>query len=192
MPEEDIGESIPVGEAFDRPLECGQCRKAIKVIYTEITSELHQTLAMCEDCPQLQQRLKGAGSRGAPSALTEATAGLCCGNCGTSLEAVQMGQPLGCNECYTVFADLILKELIKAGKIPARLAEQGKSKKHVPLHVGRGPGEAVELSPSIKLLALNEALAETLDREDYEQAAWIRDQIKALTEESEGESKKEK
>jgi protein arginine kinase activator len=32
---------------------------------------------------------------------------------------------------------------------------------------------------------LNEALNETLKKEDYEQAAWLRDQIKAITEKTE-------
>jgi protein arginine kinase activator len=45
------------------------------------------------------------------------------------------------------------------------------------------------INPSSRLLALNEALKETLSREDYEQAAWLRDQIKALTE-SEAKDKK--
>ena len=34
----------------------------------------------------------------------------------------------------------------------------------------------------MQLVALHQALHETLSREDYEQAAWLRDQIKALTE----------
>ena len=48
--------------------------------------------------------------------------------------------------------------------------------------MGRTPGQAVAINPSLKLLALHQALNETLSREDYEQAAWLRDQIKALTE----------
>ncbi len=52
--------------------------------------------------------------------------------------------------------------------------------------MGRAPGEKIEISPSLKLIALNEALSETLSREDYEQAAWLRDQIKKLTESPNG------
>jgi protein arginine kinase activator len=40
------------------------------------------------------------------------------------------------------------------------------------------------------LTALNEALVETLSREDYEQAAYLRDEIKSLTEGSDDEEKK--
>ena len=41
-----------------------------------------------------------------------------------------------------------------------------------------------EISPTLRLIALNEALDETLIREDYEQAALLRDQIRALKEKS--------
>ena len=49
------------------------------------------------------------------------------------------------------------------------------------LHTGRTPGETAKVSPAMRLVSLNEALNETLSREDYEQAAWLRDQIKKLT-----------
>jgi protein arginine kinase activator len=68
-----------------------------------------------------------------------------------------------------------------ANKLPARLAT---AKKSIPVHIGRTPGEVHEISPSLRLLALNEALGEMLKSEDYEQAAWLRDQIKALTEQN--------
>ena len=95
-----------------------------------------------------------------------------------------MGTPLGCSVCYEVFDDVLLTEMLAAERVPPRLAS---AKKAMPLHLGRSPGEMQEMSPSIKLLALNEALNETLKREDYEQAAWLRDQIKALTEKEEKE-----
>jgi protein arginine kinase activator len=44
----------------------------------------------------------------------------------------------------------------------------------------------------MRLLALNEALNETIQREDYEQAALLRDQIKAITDtQQSGSEKKE-
>ncbi len=46
-----------------------------------------------------------------------------------------------------------------------------------------------EINPSLRILALNEALNEMLKSEKYEQAAWLRDQIKALTDEREGDNK---
>lgn len=108
--------------------------------------------------------------------------GVTCGDCGTSLESILVGHPLGCSHCYEVFADTILEELEARNKLPVREETQRKA---IILHIGRVPGETVEMSPSLRLVALNEALVETLKREDYEQAAMLRDQINALTEDSE-------
>jgi len=162
----------------DRPMECSECKKPIAVHYTEITNDNVVQTAMCADCPCLQQHLRGASAEGLYGTSSGVT-GLCCGNCGTTLEGVRMGTPLGCSACYDVFGDILLPELQAANKISPRIAI---AKKSLPIHIGRAPGEANEISPSLRLLALNEALNETLKREDYEQAAWLRDQIKDLTE----------
>jgi protein arginine kinase activator len=71
--------------------------------------------------------------------------------------------------------------MLASEKIPSRITI---SKKSTPVHIGRAPGQTQEMNPSMRLLALNEALNETLAQEDYEQAAWLRDQIKAITEEN--------
>jgi protein arginine kinase activator len=70
-------------------------------------------------------------------------------------------------------------ELLSSNRVPSRVAG---TKKSAPIHLGRAPGQTMAINPSSRLLALNEALKETLQREDYEQAAWLRDQIRALTE----------
>ena len=169
----------------DRPLECSECKKPIYVQYTEVVGDLITQTSMCADCPELQRRLHGVPAKSAEEAAIEAGTRLACGNCGTTLEALRVGASLGCSECYQVFEDVILPEMLAAGKLPPRLAT---AKKTIPIHIGRAPGESQELNPSLRLLALNEALNETLKREDYEQAAWLRDQIKALTEQPEKKS----
>ena len=113
-----------------------------------------------------------SGQMGVPATLE-------CGNCGTTLEEVRRGHRLGCSECYTVFEDILLIEIQAANRLPPRISP---NKKSLPIHIGRAPGESLAINLSSRLLALNEALNETLSREDYEQAAWLRDQIKALTE----------
>lgn len=170
MPEED---KLP-----DRPLECSECKKNISVIYTEIVGNAITRTAMCADCPELQKRLRGAP---VPHVGTseEGVGGLACGNCGTTLESLRTGIPVGCSGCYEVFDDVLLAEMLSSQKLPPRITT---TKKSIPIHIGRAPGAAQEMNPSLRLLALNEALNETLKREDYEQAAWLRDQIKALTE----------
>jgi protein arginine kinase activator len=167
----------------ERPLECSECKKPIAVHYTEVVGELRTNTAMCYDCPELQKRLHGMPATYGAGSQGEAAARLACGNCGTTLDALRVGAPLGCNVCYEVFDEVILGEMLSANRIPPRLAI---AKKSHPIHIGRAPGESQEMNPSLRLLALNEALNETLKREDYEQAAWLRDQIKALTENKDG------
>ena len=187
MQEKESEEEKSEDKEPERPLECGECRKPISVHYTEVIGDSIITTSMCADCPQLQRRLHGIPSPVLGAAPTEIGAGLACGNCGTTLEGLRVGAPLGCSICYDVFDDVLLQEMLSSNKIPLRLAT---SKKSSPIHIGRAPGEAQEMNPSLRLLALNEALNETLKREDYEQAAWLRDQIKALTDNPEKEDGK--
>ena len=175
-------EEVNAERGVERPLECGECKKNITVHYTEVIGDLITTTAMCADCPELQKRLHGIPSFENGTAQSELGAGLACGNCGTTLEALRVGAPVGCSVCYEVFDPILLQEMVASDKVPARLAN---AKKSVPIHIGRAPGESVEMNPALRLLALNEALNETLKKEDYEQAAWLRDQIKALTDNSE-------
>ena len=170
----------------DRPLECSECKKPIAVIYTEIIGEALTRTSMCADCPELQRRLHSAPvhRQGGPE---ENATGLACGNCGTTLQSLRVGLPLGCSICYEVFDDVLLGEMLASEKIPSRLAA---AKKSALIHIGRAPGESKEMNPSMRLLALNDALNETLKKEDYEQAAILRDQIKALTENAEKPSEK--
>lgn len=168
----------------DRPLECTECKKPISVQYTEIVGETVTQTCMCADCPELQKRLHGISQWQIEAGMPEG-GGLACGNCRTTLDAVRMGSLLGCCDCYQVFEDVILQELTLSKKIPTRLVS---NKKSIPVHIGRGPGESQEMNASMRILALNEALNETLKKEDYEQAAWLRDQIKALTENQENKN----
>lgn len=178
--EDEAKEKLP-----DRPLECSECKKPIAVCYTEIIGNEITRTSMCKDCPELSRRLHRAPARHPAYPLEETITGLACGNCGTTLESLRVGIPLGCSACYEVFGDVLIGEMLAAEKIPARLAN---TKKSIPIHIGRASGENQAITPSLRLLALNEALSETLKKEDYEQAAWLRDQIKALTENPEGKS----
>lgn len=167
----------------ERPLECSECKKPISIRYTEIVDRLVTHTSMCADCPQLERRLHGIHT--AEVSGTQGETGLVCGDCGTTLANLRMGAPLGCAHCYEVFAEVILSELQTSGNLPSSLSPH---KKGTVIHTSRAPGELVEISPTSRLAALNEALRETLTREDYEQAAWLRDQIKKLTGEPKGES----
>ena len=161
----------------ERPIECGECKKPVAVIYTELVGKMMYRIAMCSDCPQLRQKIYGTKSI-EPCSPESMTLGLCCGTCGTTADEVRMGANVGCSTCYEVFEDLLTQELATQEV----LFHPHRGKRPEAMHLGRQPGQTAEINPSLKLLALHQALNETLGREDYEQAAWLRDQIKALTE----------
>lgn len=171
---------------FERPLECTECKRPPAVYYTEIANNIMANACMCSECPVLNRRLHGTPhveNVGVPGEVGT----LACGNCGTTLEAIRVGTSLGCDACYKVFDDVLIPEMLSANKVPPRIA---KATKTAPVHIGRSTREMQEISPALRLLALNEALNEVIKTEDYEQAAWLRDQIKALTEKSKTEEKK--
>ncbi len=174
----------------DRPVECSHCKKQIKVVYKEIVDRSIVCTEMCAECPVFQQRIHGhALVPEAQKNVAEKEGSLYCGNCRTSLESVKMGNPLGCSECYSVFSDLLIAELMTGDKIPSRIKRELPTKKTQPLHLGKTPNKPLTIPSSSRLTALNEALNEALKKENYEQAAWIRDQIKNLTEKGADEGK---
>lgn len=161
----------------DRPIECSQCKRPAKILYKEILGQTINCTEMCTECPVLQAKLHGDVS-GAEKKESQ----VCCGSCGTSLESVRMGQPVGCSECYAVFNDFLVGELIAAGAIPPALQKKLASQRTQAIHIGKSPDQPVDITLSSRLAALNEALNDALKRENYEQAALLRDQIKNLTE----------
>lgn len=173
--------TIKLSAMAERPLDCSECKKPIAVCYTEIIGDTMTRTIMCADCPHLEKHLYGTVRREPEDSNIKYGGGLYCGTCRMALDAVRMGNPLGCAECYEVFADVLIQELVKTNKISRHLTSH---KKNMPLHMGRAPGEITEINPTLRLIALNEALDETLIREDYEQAAMLRDQIRALKEKS--------
>lgn len=183
QPPEDILKNPP-----ERPLECSECRRPIKVRYSEVVGENSAELSMCSECPELEKRLQGFRHLAASDMPQEGSTGLACGSCGTTLAAIRVGTLLGCSQCYEVFENIIVEELSAAESIPSKLAA---SKRSQLVHIGRIPGETSEMTPTLRLLALNEALNETLAREDYEQAALLRDQIREFTEKQNEEHDKQ-
>ena len=160
----------------ERPVECGHCKKSVKVTYKEIVGDIVTITEMCGDCPVLQQKL------GSPIGETTKNNLLICGHCKTSLDAILRGDFVGCIECYSVFKDPLIRELIARDELPARLVKILEKKKNEPLHKGKSPGKPTPFMLSTQLSTLTKELSESLKRENYEQAAWLRDQIKSLKE----------
>ena len=172
-------------------MECSsQCQRPNCVIYKEIVGDLVTCVEMCSECPVLHEKLYGTISPGAGMQSTEAQMGVCCGRCGTTMLSVRTGNLLGCAECYSVFEETLMQELLTA-KVPKRMRKMKENTKKPHLHTGKTPDQAADLSSASRIVSLNEALKEALKKENYEQAAWLRDQIKALTEKAKSGQKNE-
>jgi len=184
---EEEQEEKPQGPVLpERPMECsGECRRPIQVIYTEIIGKNISRFAMCDECPVLNRKLHGGGI--AAQVTGKAPASLVCGGCGLTLDEVKMGSSLGCPLCYEIFGDEVIHELFQLGRLPSKFVSQRKGEL---LHAGRSPGHHQEIDPSLKLISLQQALHETLGREDYEQAALLRDQIREIEEKTKGPKEK--
>lgn len=163
----------------DRPIECSQCKKPAKIIYKEMKRQSEVCTEMCLDCPILEAKLHGGRLEAVEG---EKNGHVYCHHCGCSLDAVKMGQPLGCSECYAIFADVLIADLSESGAISPALKKQLSLKPSLFIHIGRSPEKMADIALSTRLSSLNEALNDALKRENYEQAAWLRDQIKALNE----------
>lgn len=161
----------------ERPIECSQCKKCADVLYTEMVGDTATTIEMCHDCPILKQKLEG---RRRAKESTKKDEGICCSHCHTSLESVLMGEHLGCQECYHVFQDVLTDQIMETGLISPRLKQTPASPTQT-FHMGKTPFMGENPNQVKRLRDLNEALSEALNGENYEEAAWIRDQINSLT-----------
>ncbi len=93
-----------------------------------------------------------------------------CPSCGTSFDTVRRTGFVGCDKCYETFKNLIEAML---GKIQPSTSHKANQKATIK--------EDIEKSPLEKY---KEELKTAIEKENYEQAAVLRDKIKAL--ESEG------
>ena len=91
----------------------------------------------------------------------------------TTLDSIRSGNPIGCSNCYSVFGEILVNELLEDDFLPSSTKEN--------LHTGKKPSQVLSIPTQSQITTLNEALKEALTKEQYEQAAWLRDQIKALT-----------
>lgn len=156
--------------------ECSRCKKPATICYTCVDGELITRTYSCNECPSLQSERYGKDSS-LSGIVRNAHLSIECGNCKITWKQIESNENLGCSQCYVVFKELLIPLLTKSNKISCCFS----SDKHSGiLHIGKHPEEIREINPVLQVIALNEALKETLAKEEYEQAALIRDQIKAL------------
>jgi len=161
-------------------MQCSVCKeKPATVFLTHIENDKMHKVNLCEDCA----KTKGVDNPttfslhdadlllglGAAQEVTQTIGGveLKCPRCGFSQADFKKSGRLGCPECYQVFAEG-LEGLLKTMHKGTR-------------HVGKSP-EALRLSRDAaeRLKALNKKLAKAIEAEDFELAAKVRDELKAL------------
>ncbi len=123
-----------------------------------------------------------------------------CPNCGTTYENFVETSRFGCSDCYSVFGPL-LDENIRhlqgsdrhVGKRPEHvLREEAAKARERAVEAANGAGAAAEdaselprLTKEERIRLLQARIKDALRKEDYEEAAVLRDEIRSLKEENE-------
>jgi protein arginine kinase activator len=157
-------------------VHCERCGKEATVHLTEISSGQKTEKHLCEECAAaegitikahvpLAKLLEGLGLQ---SAAEKELARLKCDVCGISFLEFRQQQLLGCPNDYRVFEEVLAPLLERA--------HEGAS-----VHAGKVPANAAQSERrQNELLRLRGRLKEAIAREDYEEAAELRDRIKTL------------
>jgi protein arginine kinase activator len=167
-------------------MQCCICKeKPATVHLTQIVGDKMQKLDMCEDCAKakgindptsfaMADLMLGLGA--AQEVEQAVGTELKCPRCGFSQADFKKSGRLGCPECYKTFAEG-LSGLLKTMHKGTR-------------HIGKAP-EALRKSreSADRMKTLQKKLTKAIETEDFEQAAQLRDQIKALTGETPAKSR---
>jgi protein arginine kinase activator len=167
---------------FHLTMLCDNCKKNESTIrYTEIRNGGSLTRNLCDDCARsagladpLEKTILSLGS-----AVTEAIktfiererepARLACPACGLTAAEFRRTGRLGCPACGTVFAGMIAPVLRRLHCAGPAAADQA-------VTAGPPPGEA----PDGTRHGLEQRMARAVEREEYELAAVLRDQLRDL------------
>ncbi len=162
-------------------MQCEDCGNALaKLHLTEIVNSTVTELHLCRRCAE--RRGFQQGLHAGPLALTTLVAQLMedttptdddalshmqCPGCGMFFSTFRETGNLGCAQCYGAFATALTPLL-------RRLHGE-------PRHIGKAPKkDEPRLALRRQVLRLHEELERAVGREDYEHAAELRDQIRAL------------
>jgi protein arginine kinase activator len=156
---------------------CCVCKeKEAKVHLTQIVGDKMQKVDLCEECAaakgvndptgfSLADLLLGLG---ASQEMEQASGGveLRCPTCNFSQADFKKAGRLGCADCYVTFAEG-LEGLLKSMHKGTR-------------HIGKVPrGRQKSRELSLRLKQLNQRLEDAVSAEKFEEAAQVRDEIKA-------------
>lgn len=190
-------------------MKCDLCEQPATVHLTEIVDGVMTELHLCEECArkksaQMEQQfglsdlLAGMAEFGKPTKEVETT-GLKCSNCGLTYTDFKKIGRLGCGSCYGTFRKYLTPLLKRihgssqhVGKVPPTASKTAKvGKRKVPVRqeepaaaeIDSGSAKPKETREQKDLKELRLRLQRAIETEAFEEAAKIRDQIKALEKE---------
>lgn len=161
---------------------CEDCKKNKATIqWTQIVDDKKAILNLCKECAE-KRGFHSPFEGGVPFPLAEflssmldkgtkkgeTSAQIKCPNCQMTFEEFSRVGRLGCGSCYTTFRPQ-LNDLLR--KIHGSNRHRGK----IPFT----PGDTMK--PLREERKLQDELKKAIDREDFEEAARVRDKIKSLT-----------
>jgi protein arginine kinase activator len=157
--------------------KCQRCSSPATVHITEILGEgKFEERHVCEAC--YPKYLQDAGNKGSSKALTTDTGGDLeealygqqeCPDCGIKFVDFRNSHRLGCARDYQVFSNELMPLLENI---------HGETR-----HVGKTPRNYPKTKQAeAELVQLRQRLKRAIDREDYEEAARVRDQIRMVEE----------
>ncbi|MBQ3969839.1 MAG: UvrB/UvrC motif-containing protein [Clostridia bacterium] len=116
-----------------------------------------------------------SGFMGEPSSLAVETH---CPNCGVTFAQISKGGRVGCAKCYDVFYDRLLPSI---KRIHGNTVHTGKRLRKPQLQSGSAAvSEAEPAKQPSKLDILNEKLKTAIEKQEFEQAAKLRDEINEI------------
>lgn len=162
---------------------CEECQKNEATVVITVTAGGEVTTRhLCPACmKKMEQSFAQGDVQGFLSSLLSILSNapkapaLCCSGCGLSYEEFQRTGKLGCAQCYKDFAEQ-LRPLLQ--RIHGRCQ-----------HAGRVPAEHQEEHDLAQCIeTLRAQMDQAVSQEDFESAARLRDEIRALTQQQEAKS----
>ncbi len=173
-------------------MNCDICQaEKATIFFSQMAEGKLQKVNLCKGCADdkgvtdptgfaLADMLEGMGKETSVAPPTPKNE-LICGSCGFSQTDFKKTGRFGCADCYQVFdegLDGLLEAMHKhtrhVGKVPARLASHGDRE------IGAALGTPSAENPRNRLSELRQALSKSVEDEDYEEAARLRDAISRL------------
>ena len=155
-------------------MKCNKCQNEASFFYSETVNGQKASLALCADCAKAAGFFTGATAKSLEDDLysvlfqkKQSPPSKSCPTCGTTWQSISGNGMVGCADCYKAFREALSASIRRM---------HGNTK-----HVGRAPaGIREKQEKETHVAALRAALQAAIVAENFEEAARLRDEIRAL------------